>query len=100
MTKHMTGTCKEWLAARREDGVVYHTYSAYSRGLDGLGHVPVARPRPQGTQRDGWSQVPSPRRVQGLSEVVVVVGPTAGGRPPTHGFRAHVDFKAHRSSIE
>ena len=31
----------------REDGIVYHTYSAYARGLDGdLGHVPVARPRP------------------------------------------------------
>jgi predicted dithiol-disulfide oxidoreductase (DUF899 family) len=32
-----------------EDGAVYHTYSAYARGLDGLwGHVPVARPAPQG----------------------------------------------------
>src|SRR5436309_1300455 len=55
MTKHMTGTRKEWLAAMLgtdsatdpreapgmsafalEDGVVYHTYSAYARGLDGL----------------------------------------------------------------
>jgi predicted dithiol-disulfide oxidoreductase (DUF899 family) len=32
-----------------EGVVVYHTYSAYARGLDGLwGHVPVARPRSQG----------------------------------------------------
>jgi predicted dithiol-disulfide oxidoreductase (DUF899 family) len=30
-----------------EDGAVYHTYSAYERGIDILwGHVPVARPRP------------------------------------------------------
>ena len=37
-----------------EDGVVYHTYSAYSRGVDGLsGHVPVARPRPQGRNETG-----------------------------------------------
>ena len=29
-----------------DDGVVYHTYSTYERGLDAsLGHVPVARPR-------------------------------------------------------
>ena len=40
-----------------------------------LGHVPVARPRTQGAQRDGAGpQVAPPRRVQqGLSEVVVVV---------------------------
>jgi predicted dithiol-disulfide oxidoreductase (DUF899 family) len=33
-----------------EDGVVYHTYSGYSRGADGLWgmHVSVARPRAQG----------------------------------------------------
>ena len=37
-----------------EDGVVYHTYSTYARGVDGhLGQVPLARPRAQGTQRDG-----------------------------------------------
>jgi hypothetical protein len=39
MTRHMTGTREEWLAARLElleDGVVYHTYSTYARGLDGL----------------------------------------------------------------
>ena len=32
MPKHRTGTREEW----RADGVVYHTYSAYARGLDGL----------------------------------------------------------------
>ena len=57
-----------------EGGVVYHAYSAYARGLGRpLGHVPVARPRTQGAQRDGRLVAP-PRRVrQGLSEVVVVV---------------------------
>ena len=34
-----------------ENGVVYHTYSTYARGLDGLWRVPLARPRPQGAQR-------------------------------------------------
>ncbi|HJS86354.1 MAG TPA: DUF899 family protein [Acetobacteraceae bacterium] len=54
-----------------EDGVAYHTYSTYARGLDGLwGHVPVARPRPQGAQRDGRLVAP-PRHVrQALSQVV------------------------------
>src|SRR5262249_28107641 len=37
-----------------------------------LGHVPVARPRPQGTQRDGHLVAP-PRRVRGLSDAMVVV---------------------------
>jgi hypothetical protein len=57
-----------------EDGVVYHTYSTYWRGIDGLlGDAPVARPRPQGAQRDGPLVVP-PRRVrQAMSEVVGVV---------------------------
>ena len=33
-----------------EDGVVYHVYSAYARGIGRpLGHVPVARPRSQGS---------------------------------------------------
>jgi predicted dithiol-disulfide oxidoreductase (DUF899 family) len=53
MTEHMTGTREEWLAARTdapvysrdrpgmsafvlEDGVIYHTYSTYSRGVDSL----------------------------------------------------------------
>ena len=39
MTTHTIGTRKEWLPARLElleDGVVFHTYSAYARGLDGL----------------------------------------------------------------
>ena len=46
-----------------EDGVVYHTYSAYARGLDGaLGHVPVAGPGAEGAQRDR-GVVPPARRV-------------------------------------
>ncbi len=37
-----------------EDGVVYHTYSDLcARTGRPLGHVPVARPCTQGTQRDG-----------------------------------------------
>jgi predicted dithiol-disulfide oxidoreductase (DUF899 family) len=43
-----------------DDGVVYHTYSTYARGFylcarsgRPVGHVPVARPRAQGAQRDG-----------------------------------------------
>ncbi|MGA7391288.1 MAG: DUF899 family protein, partial [Terrimicrobiaceae bacterium] len=37
-----------------EDRVVYHVYSTYARGLDGLwGMLPVGRPRPQGAQRHG-----------------------------------------------
>jgi predicted dithiol-disulfide oxidoreductase (DUF899 family) len=51
-----------------EDGVVYHTYSAYARGLDGLwGHVPVARPGTARAKRDGGRRrqlVPSTRRVR------------------------------------
>src|SRR3982751_1125814 len=36
-----------------DGGVVYHTYSAFARGLDGLvGRISVARPRTQGPQRD------------------------------------------------
>ena len=51
-----------------EDGVVYHTYSAYARGRGRpLGHVPVARPRPQGAQRDGRLVAP-PRRVRPRAE--------------------------------
>src|SRR6266478_1443023 len=47
-----------------EDGTVYHTYSAYARGLDGLwGAYQVARPRPQGPQRASLL-VASPRRVR------------------------------------
>ena len=46
-----------------EDSVVYHTYSAYARGVDEeVGHVPVARPRAEGSQRGG-PLVPAPRRV-------------------------------------
>jgi predicted dithiol-disulfide oxidoreductase (DUF899 family) len=36
-----------------EDGVVYHTYSAYARGLDGLWACTSGSTAPQGAQRDG-----------------------------------------------
>ena len=36
-----------------EDGVVYHTYSAYERGFEVLWGIPVARFAPLWTQRDG-----------------------------------------------
>ena len=46
-----------------EDGVVYHAYSTYARGLDGLlGRLSMARPRAQGAQRKR-RLVASPRRV-------------------------------------
>ena len=38
-----------------DDGVVYHTYSTYSRGLDGLWGIPVAGPRARGrNELDAW----------------------------------------------
>jgi predicted dithiol-disulfide oxidoreductase (DUF899 family) len=46
-----------------EDGVVYHTYSAYARAGRPLGHVPVARPRASRSQRDRLLVAP-PRRVR------------------------------------
>ena len=47
-----------------------HLFHLCARTGRPLGHVPVARPRPQGTQRDGPLVAP-PRRVrQALSEVV------------------------------
>jgi len=58
---HSTGptwrrTCAKARAERfvLKDGVVYHTYSAYARGVDAtLGDVPVARPRAARPQQDG-----------------------------------------------
>ena len=45
-----------------ENGAVYHTYSAYARGHgQPLGHVPVARPRSQRTQRAGRLVAPTRR---------------------------------------
>ena len=54
-----------------EDGVVYHTYSTYARGLDGLwGMYQWLDRAPQGTQRDGRLVAP-PRRVRdGRSEAM------------------------------
>jgi len=55
-----------------EDGVVYHSYSTYTRGVDGLWSMyqwldrapkPVARPRAQGPQRDR-AVVQASRRVR------------------------------------
>jgi predicted dithiol-disulfide oxidoreductase (DUF899 family) len=65
-----------------EDGIVYHTYSTYSRGVDAIwGGVPVARPRPQGAQRDRLLVAP-PRRVrEALNDVVVVVVQLRDARP-------------------
>src|SRR5262245_41369934 len=44
-----------------------------------LGHVPGARPRPQGTQRAQHLVAP-PRRVRGLSEVMIVVAEVRDSR--------------------
>ena len=53
-----------------EDGVVYHTYSAYARGLDGLwgmyqwlDRAPLRAQRETGRRRPA-QLVPSPRRVR------------------------------------
>ena len=56
-----------------EDGVVYHTYSTYARGLDGLwGMYQWLDRAPRGRNETG-PLVPPPRRVrQGLSEAVAV----------------------------
>ncbi len=44
-----------------EDGVVYHTYSTYARGVDALwGMYPWLDPRAQGAQRDGRLVAPPP----------------------------------------
>jgi len=34
-----------------EDGIVYHTYSTYARGLDGLWACTSGSTAPEGTQR-------------------------------------------------
>ena len=48
-----------------EDGVVYHTYSTYARGLDGLwGMYQWLDRAPQGSQRDGRRLVAPPRRIR------------------------------------
>ena len=36
-----------------EDGIVYHSYSAFARGLDGLWGVIMARPRTDGRNESG-----------------------------------------------
>src|SRR5436190_6222496 len=55
-----------------------HLFHLCARTGRPLGDVPVARPRPQGTQRDGRLVAP-PRRVrEALSDVVGVIGATGG----------------------
>ena len=64
-----------------EQGVVYHTYSAYARGLDGLwGMYQWLDRAPKGRNETGrWGMLSPPRRVrQRLSEGVGVVGATQG----------------------
>ena len=60
-----------------------HLFHLFARSGRPLGHVPVARPRPQGAQRDGPLVAP-PRRVrQGLSD-----GPPWGAAGHADGHRA------------
>jgi predicted dithiol-disulfide oxidoreductase (DUF899 family) len=57
MTKHMTGTRKEWLAARldllKAEKELTRLSARGARSGRPLGHVPVARPRPQGRNETG-----------------------------------------------
>ena len=66
-----------------EDGVVYHSLlDLCARTGRPLGHVPVARPRAQGTQRDGHLVAP-PRRIrQGLTPMLPVRPRRNGCRRP------------------
>ena len=66
-----------------EDGVVYHTYSTYARGLDGLWGMYQwldRRPQAQGAQQDG-RLVATPRRVRQALE------PSRGCRCADRGTR-------------
>ena len=55
-----------------DDGVVYHTYSAYSRGARrAVDHVAVARPRAARSQRGRPLVVPPPRHVRGQLPVML-----------------------------
>jgi predicted dithiol-disulfide oxidoreductase (DUF899 family) len=47
-----------------EDGVIYHLFRLFARRGWPVGHVPVARPRAQGAQRDRRRVVASPRQVR------------------------------------
>ncbi len=61
-----------------EDGVVYHTYSAYQRGLDAaLAHVPVARPGAARPERDRPLVAAAGRVSEG-------VAPLTGASRPSH----------------
>ena len=55
-----------------EDGTVYHTYSTYARGLDGLWGMYQWLDRAPKGRNEEWRLVAPPRRVQGLSEVMLV----------------------------
>ena len=62
-----------------EDGVVYHTYSAYSRGLDALWSMWQWLDRaPLGRNEGRHVVVPSPRPVRGQ----LPVNPVARGQVP------------------
>ena len=61
-----------------EDGVIYHTFRPMRAGSTAWGHVPVARPRTEGTQRDRCLVAP-PRRAQGPSDVVAIAAHCATG---------------------
>ena len=65
-----------------EDGVVYHTYSTYARGLDGLwGMYQWLDRAPKGHKRGGRLVVAPPRRIrQALSQVVALIRATADSR--------------------
>jgi predicted dithiol-disulfide oxidoreductase (DUF899 family) len=60
-TAHAVGTREEWLDAEspgmstfvQEDGVVHHTYSAYSRGVDALWGMYQWRDRAPRGRNDG-----------------------------------------------
>src|SRR5205807_6760265 len=65
-----------------------HLFRLCARTGRSLGHVSVARPRPQGTQRDGRLVAP-PRRVrQAMSDVVAVVAQLWNGRSRAASERA------------
>ncbi|WP_211256238.1 DUF899 family protein [Edaphobacter aggregans] len=72
-----------------EDGVVYHIYSAYSRGVDSLwGMYQWLDRAPQVALRDRRLVAATQRVRQALSDVVVVVAQLRDGDLTTHGFRA------------
>ena len=73
-----------------------HLFHLCARTGRPLGHVPVARPRTQGAQRDGRLVAP-PRRVrQGLSEVMVVDGLSRASFPASVSWRLSAALRCQR----